>query len=120
MPVPSFTADPYSGDAPLTVQFTDASDPGADVITSWEWDFGDLSSGRWNARLPCLTYVPNDISSSMLVSSGSLGATKTLSTLYGSATFLKSLRPFANVESFRPDTWGGKKVYVARLPDVIQ
>jgi len=35
-----FTATPTSGDAPLTVQFTDESIP-ADTITSWSWEFGD-------------------------------------------------------------------------------
>jgi len=36
-PVANFTADVTTGDAPLTVQFTDAS-TGAE---SWSWDFGD-------------------------------------------------------------------------------
>ncbi|MDG6249748.1 PKD domain-containing protein [Methanocalculus sp.] len=37
-PVAGFTADPYSGTAPLTVQFSDTS---TGVIDSWSWDFGD-------------------------------------------------------------------------------
>ncbi|TKJ39007.1 hypothetical protein CEE36_10540 [candidate division TA06 bacterium B3_TA06] len=37
-PVADFTADPTSGEAPLTVTFTDQS---AGLVTSWYWDFGD-------------------------------------------------------------------------------
>jgi len=40
-PVAAFSADVTSGDAPLTVQFTDAS---TNTPTSWDWDFGDGSS----------------------------------------------------------------------------
>lgn len=39
-PTASFTASPTSGDAPLTVQFTDTS---TQSPTSWSWDFGDGS-----------------------------------------------------------------------------
>ncbi|MDQ1256056.1 MAG: large repetitive protein, partial [Candidatus Hydrogenedentes bacterium] len=44
-PVASFTADPATGNAPLTVQFTDTSSPGTAAITSWAWDFGDGETG---------------------------------------------------------------------------
>jgi PKD repeat protein len=37
-PTAAFSVTPTSGDAPLTVQFTDTSTGGA---TSWSWDFGD-------------------------------------------------------------------------------
>ena len=37
-PVADFTTDPTSGEAPLTVNFTDQS---ANNPTSWQWDFGD-------------------------------------------------------------------------------
>ncbi|NWG17434.1 MAG: PKD domain-containing protein, partial [Chloroflexi bacterium] len=37
-PVAAFTADPTSGDAPLTVQFTNQS---SGDITAYAWDFGD-------------------------------------------------------------------------------
>jgi PKD repeat protein len=40
-PTASFTATPVNGPLPLVVQFTDTSDPGADTITAWHWDFGD-------------------------------------------------------------------------------
>ena len=40
-PVASFGAAPTSGDAPLTVAFTDAS---TGMVTSYSWDFGDSGS----------------------------------------------------------------------------
>src|SRR5260221_8381178 len=39
--VASFSANPSSGQAPLTVQFADQS---SGPITSWDWDFGDGSA----------------------------------------------------------------------------
>lgn len=38
-----FTGTPLSGGAPLTVAFTDTSEPGSEPITSWAWNFGDRS-----------------------------------------------------------------------------
>jgi len=40
-PEAAFTAGPLSGQAPLTVQFTDMSVGGACPIIRWDWDFGD-------------------------------------------------------------------------------
>jgi PKD repeat protein len=40
-PVADFSATPLSGDAPLSVQFTDLS---TNAPTSWSWDFGDDST----------------------------------------------------------------------------
>jgi len=50
-PVADFSGTPFSGDAPLLVQFTDLStnDP-----TSWQWDFGD--SGTSTLQNPSHTY----------------------------------------------------------------
>jgi formylglycine-generating enzyme required for sulfatase activity len=50
-PTAQFTASPTAGDAPLAVQFTDASSPGSAAITSWAWDFGDgaaITSWAWD------------------------------------------------------------------------
>ena len=44
-PVPDFEATPVSGDAPLSVMFTDTS---AGIITTRFWDFGDGSSSWEN------------------------------------------------------------------------
>lgn len=40
-PTASFTASVEHGYTPVTVQFTDTSDPGERAITTWRWDFGD-------------------------------------------------------------------------------
>ena len=56
-PVAAFGASNTSGDAPLTVAFTDASTNGP---TSWSWDFGDPGSGAANTsttRNPSHTYA---------------------------------------------------------------
>ena len=43
-PTANFTGNPTSGDAPLTVNFTDQSSQGSGAITSWSWNFGDGGS----------------------------------------------------------------------------
>jgi PKD repeat protein len=40
-PVAGFTASPWFGTAPLSVQFTDTSALGTSPIEAWDWDFGD-------------------------------------------------------------------------------
>ncbi|AKB17623.1 cell surface protein [Methanosarcina sp. WWM596] len=50
-PTASFTTSPQSGEAPLTVQFTDTS---TGSPTSWLWDFGDGSTS--NSQSPSHTY----------------------------------------------------------------
>jgi PKD repeat protein/C1A family cysteine protease len=51
LPLANFTADPTTGGAPLTVQFTDQS---MGVIQAWEWDFGDGETS--NEQNPSHTY----------------------------------------------------------------
>src|SRR5207249_5626593 len=51
-PTANFTANPTSGNAPLTVQFTDQSSGG---ITSRDWNFGD-GSAHSTALSPSHTY----------------------------------------------------------------
>ena len=72
-PDAAFSATPRNGEAPLTVQFTDLSDPGSAPITSWQWDFGDGSTssesnpfhaytraGRYTVTLGVSTAVGSD------------------------------------------------------------
>ena len=47
-PTANFDADVKSGEAPLTVKFTDKSSSGTSSITKWEWNFGDEDSGDDN------------------------------------------------------------------------
>ncbi len=53
-PTPAFHADATSGDAPLTVQFTDASTNGP---TAWAWDFDDDGTIDATAQHPTHTYT---------------------------------------------------------------
>jgi uncharacterized protein (TIGR02145 family) len=73
-PTPAFTANPTSGTAPLTVNFTDQStnDP-----TSWLWDFGDGTTST--QQNPTKTYD----------SEGTYNITLTVSNTYGSNTLTK-------------------------------
>ena len=52
-PTANFTADPVSGWAPLTVQFTDAT---IGVVDSWEWDFNNDGTVDSNEKNPSYTY----------------------------------------------------------------
>ena len=51
----AFTADVFSGTAPLTVQFTDQS---TELVTDWSWDFGD--GGTSTQQNPLHTYTDAD------------------------------------------------------------
>jgi len=74
-PVAGFSANPTSGDAYLSVQFTDTS---TGAITSWSWTFGD--GGTSTSEDPQHTYqVPGTYSVTLTVSGpgGSNAHTKT-------------------------------------------
>jgi len=68
VPLPSadFEADVTEGDMPLTVQFTDLSEPNGEDITSWAWDFGDGETS--DLPNPEHTYMAADPSSTYSVS----------------------------------------------------
>jgi PKD repeat protein len=53
-PVAEFSGVPTSGDAPLTVQFSDTS---ANSPSSWLWDFGDGDSTNATVQNPVHTYA---------------------------------------------------------------
>jgi len=53
-PVAAFSASPTSGNAPLTVQFTDES---TGVVNSWAWDFDNDGTVDSNAQNPSYTYT---------------------------------------------------------------
>ncbi len=73
-PVANFIASPTSGEAPLFVQFTDASTKSP---TSWSWDFGDGATS--NLQNPSHTFQnPNQYLVSLTVSNNSGTSTKYL------------------------------------------
>ncbi len=75
-PVADFSGVPTVGEAPLTVQFTDASTAGSNPINSWHWHFGDGNSS--NEQNPSHTYqAAGQYQVSLKVSDGNLEDTKT-------------------------------------------
>lgn len=58
-PTAAFDADPVSGHAPLTVQFTDTSEPGSEAVTEWLWDFGE--GGSSTEANPSHTYLEQGV-----------------------------------------------------------
>jgi len=54
-PNAGFSADVFSGCAPLDVNFTDGTTPGDGALTNWTWDFGDGVLG--NTQNPSHTYA---------------------------------------------------------------
>ncbi len=47
-PVALFSAQPFSGCAPLVVNFLNESTSAVEGISNWGWNFGDISSGNGN------------------------------------------------------------------------
>lgn len=70
-PQADFKATPQTGTAPLTVRFTDLSEP-VDLIDSWLWDFGDGATSR--DQNPSHNYRRDGFFSVRLTVSNSAGA----------------------------------------------
>jgi len=68
-PVAKFQANPPSGGAPLTVQFTDLS---TGSPTQWQWSFGD--GGTSNEQNPVHTYVEGQSYQVQLTASNAMGS----------------------------------------------
>jgi len=75
LPAAEFSADVTSGEAPVTVTFTDAS---TGAPTSWFWDFGDGTTST--SQNPSHTYSPP----------GSYSVSLTVTNTYGSNTETKT------------------------------
>ncbi|MFA5416668.1 MAG: PKD domain-containing protein, partial [Methanoregula sp.] len=75
IPVGAFTVNTTSGNAPLTVQFTDGSTINP---TAWSWDFGDNSTST--EQNPVHTYAAN----------GNYTVNLTISNSYGSNSCVKT------------------------------
>lgn len=54
-PTADFSASPLTGLAPLTVNFTDLSNPGSKKIDHWDWSFDD--QGTSNLQDPVHTFL---------------------------------------------------------------
>lgn len=80
-PTASFTASPWSGRAPLTVQFTDTS---AGSPTSWNWNFGDGTTST--QQNPSKTYSNPGMYTVSLNVQNSLGGSTTTRTVEATTT----------------------------------
>jgi PKD repeat protein len=80
-PVAEFMASPISGDAPLTVSFTDLS---TNLPTSWAWDFGD--GGTSIEQNPSYTYNTQGTYDVSLIVTNSFGSDEITKTGYISVT----------------------------------
>jgi len=76
-PVANFTATPTSGDAPLTVTFTDLS---ANSPTTWLWDFGDGTGAT--SQNPLHTYSKPGTYTVNLTATNAGGTNSTVKTDY--------------------------------------
>jgi PKD repeat protein len=77
-PDAEFSGTPTSGGKPLTVQFTDQSNPGTSAITSWSWSFGD--GGTSTSKDPSHVYQNDgvyNVSLTVQTAAGSNTETKT-------------------------------------------
>ncbi|MCP1662319.1 MAG: PKD domain-containing protein [Methanocalculus sp. MSAO_Arc1] len=90
-PVAGFTADPNSGTAPLTIQFTDTS---TGVIDSWNWDFGD-GSPESPAENPSHTFADP----------GTYTVTLTVSNSGGSDDFSREIVVAPEIAGFTVEAW---------------
>jgi PKD repeat protein len=76
-PAPDFTEAPTAGNAPLAVQFTDASID----ATSWTWNFGDGTPVS-NAQNPSHTYTPAGTYNVTLLATNSFGSNTAIKNNY--------------------------------------
>jgi uncharacterized repeat protein (TIGR01451 family) len=86
-PVAGFTLSPASGQAPLTVTFTDTS---AGNITNRFWDFGDTSTSNTTATTVAHTYNAGTNSVTLIVSSPGGNSTNTQTAAVVATNFVAS------------------------------
>jgi len=78
-PIAAFTATPTSGDAPLTVQFTDAS---TGIISLYAWDFNNDGKVDSTEQNPSYTYASAGTNAVNLTVSGPGGSDSEVKTEY--------------------------------------
>jgi len=90
-PVANFSGTPTSGQAPLTVQFTDQS---TNNPTSWSWTFGD--GGTSSAQNPSHTYSSAGSYTVTLTATNAYGSDQNVKTNYITVTAPPTNPPVAN------------------------
>ncbi len=89
-PIVDFSATPLSGNAPLSVDFTDTS---IGTITIWAWDFGDTSSS--SLQNPTHVYTAAGTYTVALVATGPLGTGSETKIAYISVTNAAPIADFS-------------------------
>jgi len=109
-PTAGFTADPTSGVAPLTVQFTDGSSkgtPNGGAIIDWDWDFGDGETS--DSQNPSHYYASADIYTVILMVTDEHGCTDD-----DTATVIVTVapRPELSIEKTgdKDEAWVGQEI----------
>ncbi|MDD4237287.1 MAG: NosD domain-containing protein [Desulfotomaculaceae bacterium] len=87
-PEAAFTADPTSGDAPLTVQFTDQS---TNTPAFWEWDFDNDGTVDSTEQNPSYEYISAGTYSVKLTVTNSIGSDDEVKTDYITVTGAQSI-----------------------------
>ena len=101
-PKAAFKAEPESGPAPLTVQFTDLSLAGSEAISDWYWEFGDQQTS--DQQDPSHEYS----------APGAYAVTLTITTSVGSDTSPAKTIVVTSIEG----NWGGYWWYQGTEGDV--
>jgi PKD repeat protein len=90
-PTVDFSADVTTGDAPLSVQFTDLSTTGGATITSWSWDFGDTTTSTEES--PSHSFPDSGTYTVSLTATNSVGSGSTTKTGYITVTSSQASPP---------------------------
>ncbi len=101
----NFTASPSSGQAPLTVQFTDTSTGGP---VSWNWNFGDGATST--VQNPAHTFNNDGSFTTTLTVTGSSGQTSSTSRTITATTNTTSSLPVITLEATQPDAYASGQV----------
>ncbi|WP_318238897.1 PKD domain-containing protein [Methanolacinia petrolearia] len=111
-PVAGFSVSPTSGDAPLTVHFTDEStnDP-----TEWSWDFGDGDTTNSTEQNPIHTYATSGTYSVTLIATNSAGDGTKLETDY--ITVTNAVTPVA---AFSAESTSGNVPLTVKFNDLSE
>ena len=100
----TFTTDVSSGNAPLTVTFTDTS--GAPPATAWSWDFGD-GSGIDTTQNPVHTYTVSGVYSVVLQSYTGMWTTSVPTTITVNAPLIPPVPPVPRLSPI----WNGTQFF---------
>jgi hypothetical protein len=111
VPVADFSGTPLSGEAPLSVAFTDLS---TNTPTSWLWDFGDASTST--SQNPTHVYTVAGTYTVVLTATNSAGSNAKTRTAYVVVSAVPVVTPtvggiggFPRMEQENRERWARKK-----------